>query len=81
MPDGSKEVCRLVRPKFFFLKKKSTKKKGALFAKMNVLSGGQSKDDQGPLDGVQTVWAWRSSSVYAALSQYVPVASPFFTPD
>lgn len=78
MPDGSKEVCRLVRPQF---KKKSPQKKGAPFAKMNVLSGGQSKDNQGPLDGVQTVWAWRSSSVYAALSQYVPVASPLFTPD
>lgn len=79
MPDGSKEVCRLVRPKF--LKKKKSTKKSAPFAKMNVLSGGQSKDNQGPLDGVQTVWAWRSSSVYAALSQYVPVASPPFTPD
>lgn len=79
MPDGSKEVCRLVRPKFF-LKKKVHKKKGALFAKMNVLSGGQSKDDQGSLDGVQTVWAWRSSSVYAALSQYVPIAFTTFYP-
>lgn len=78
MPDGSKEVCRLVRPKF---KKKKSTKKGAPFAKMNVLSGAQSKDNQGSLDGVQTMWAWRSSSVYAALSQYVPVASPFFTPD
>lgn len=64
----------------FFKKKKVYKKKGAPFAKMNVLSGGQSKDDQGPLDGVQTVWAWRSSSVYAALSQYVPVAFTIFYP-
>lgn len=69
MPNGGKELCYLVR----------AKTSDPLFLLKCPLW--QSKDNQGPLDGVPTVWTWRSSGVYAALSQCVssPPVALFYT--